>query len=88
MLDYLDTDTHFISTYDRQSSDSIIPVAAFVAKRIATLKNSFVTSTDADEKNEIIATLLFHQSTLLILCLSFFTESPELTDIAKEIFRK
>ena len=81
-------DTHFIPTYDRQSSDGIIPVVAFVAKRIATLKKSFVTSTDADEKNEIIATLLFHQSTLLMLCLSFFTESPELTDIAKEIFRK
>ncbi len=87
MLDDLDTDTHFFPTYDRQSNESIVPIVMFVAKKIATLKKSFATSTDADEKNEIIATMLFHQSTLLILCLSFFTESPELTDIAKEIFR-
>ena len=87
MLDYLDTDTHFILTYDRQSNESIVPIVAFVAKRIATLKKSFVTSTDADEKNEIIATLLFQQSILLILRLSVFTESSELTGIAKDIFR-
>jgi hypothetical protein len=80
-------DTHFIPTYDRQSNESIVPIVVFVAKKIATLKKSFATSTDADEKNEIFATMLFHQSTLLILCLSFFTESPELTDIAKDIFR-
>ena len=80
-------DTHFIPTYDRQSNENIVPVSLFVAKKIATLKKSFATSTDADEKDEIVATILFHQSTLLILCLSFFTESPELTDIAKEIFR-
>ena len=87
MFDYLDTDTHFIPTYDRQSNESIVPIVAFVARKIATLKRSFATATDTDEKNEIVATMLFHQSTLLILCLSFFTESPELTDIAKEIFR-
>jgi hypothetical protein len=80
--------THFIPTYDIQSNESIVPIAAFVAKRIATLKKSFATSTDADEKSEIVAMLLFHQSILLILCLSFLTESPELTDIAKEIFRQ
>ena len=80
-------DTHFIPTYDRQSNESIVPIVVFVAKKIATLKKSFATSTDADEKHEIFATMLFHQSTLLILCLSFFTESPELTDIAKDIFR-
>ena len=79
--------THFIPTYDRQNNESIVPIVSFIARKIASLKKSFVTSNDADEKNEIIATMLFYQSALLILCLSFFTESPELTNIAKDIFR-
>lgn len=87
MFDEPDADTHFFPTYDRQSTENIVPVAVFVARKIASLKKSFVTSTDADERNEIIATMIFHQSVLFLLCLSFFTEATELTDIAKEIFR-
>lgn len=82
-----DDDTHIFPTYDRQSTESIIAIATFVGRKIAGLKKSFATSTDADERNEIIATMIFHQSVLLLLCLSFFAESHELTDIAKEIFR-
>jgi len=88
MLDDLDTDTHFFPTYDRQSNESIVPVVVFVARKIAGLKKSFATATDADERNEIIAAMVFHQSVLLLLCLSFFTEATELSNIAKEIFRK
>jgi hypothetical protein len=88
MFDEPDADMHFFPTYDRQSTENIVPVAVFVARKIAGLKKSFASSTDADERNEIIAAMVFHQSVLLLLCLSFFTESTELTDIAKEIFRK
>lgn len=80
-------DTHLFPTYELNKNESIIPAAAFVAKKIVALKKSFSSSTDADEKNEIKTMLLFHQSALLLLCLSLFTEEPELTDLAKEIFR-
>lgn len=81
-------DTHLFPIYDRCSNESIIPIAAFIAKKIVALKKSYATSTDADERNEIIGMLIFYQSALIILCLSFFTEASELTDLAKEIFRK
>jgi hypothetical protein len=81
------SDTHLFPTYDRQTSESIIPIATFVAKNIVALKKSFSTSGDADEKSEILATLIFHQSALLLLTMSFLAEENELTDLAKEIFR-
>lgn len=80
-------DTHLFPIYDRCSNESIIPIAAFIAKKIVALKKSYVTSTDVDERNEIIASLMFHETTLMLLSLSFFTEASELTDLAKEIFR-
>jgi hypothetical protein len=49
------SDTHLFPIYDRATNDSIAPIAAFVAKKIIGLKNSFATSSDADEQNEIIA---------------------------------
>ena len=80
-------DTHLFPTYDYNNNESIIPAATFIAKKIAALKKSFMTSQDSDERNEIQTMLMFHQSVLLLLCLSFFTEAQELTDLAKEIFR-
>ena len=81
------SDTHLFPIYDRATNESIAPIAAFVARKIIALKKTFVTSNDADERNEIIAMLMFHQSALLLLTLSFLTEETELTDLAKEIFR-
>jgi hypothetical protein len=80
-------DTHLFSTYDRRTSERIIPIATFDAKNIVALKKSFSTSNDADEKSEILATLIFHQSALLLLTMSFLTEETELIDLVKEIFR-
>jgi hypothetical protein len=80
-------DTHLFPTYDQSSNENIAPIAIFVAKKIIALKKSFMTSCDKDEQDEIQTTLMFHQSALLLLCLSFFTEPQELTDLAKEIFR-
>ena len=80
-------DTHLLPTYDQSSNENIAPIAIFVAKKIVSLKKSFMTSQDSDERNEIQTTLMFHQSVLLLLCLSFFTETQERTDLAKEIFR-
>ena len=80
-------DSHLFPTYQINKNESIIPAAAFIAKKIIALKKSFSTSSDTDEKNEIKAMLLFHQSALLLLCLSFFTEENEITDLAKEIYR-
>jgi hypothetical protein len=85
---YADEDIYLFPTYDRQTSESVVPVAAFLGKRIIGLKKSFVTSDDADERDEIIAMLIFHQSALLLLTMSFLTEETELTDLAKENFRK
>lgn len=84
---YMDEHIHLFPTYDRQTSESVVPVAAFLGKKIVGLKKSFATSDDADERDEIIAMLIFHQSALLLLSLSFLTEETELTDLAKEIFR-
>ena len=80
-------DQHLFPTYDHNSSESIIPIATFIAKKIVSLKKSFITSCDSDERNEILSTLIFHQSALILLTLSFFTEETELTDLAKEILR-
>ena len=80
-------DTHLFPTYDQSNNENIAPIAIFVAKKIVSLKKSLATSSDSDERNEIQTLLMFHQSVLLLLCLSFFTEAQELTDLAKEIFR-
>ena len=82
-----DADAHLFPIFERSETESIIPIAAFIAKKIVALKKSFATSTDADEKSEILSTLSFHQSALLLLSLSFLTEEKELTDLAKEIVR-
>ena len=80
-------DTHLFPTYNYHNNESIIPAATFIAKKIIALKKSFMTSQDSDERDEVQTMLMFHQSVLLLLCLSFFTETQELTDLAKEIFR-
>jgi hypothetical protein len=80
-------DSHLFPAYEINNNASIIPIAAFIAKKIIALKKSFATSNDADEKNEIKSMIMFHQSALLLLCLSFFTEEKELTDLAKEMIR-
>jgi len=80
-------DQHLFPTYDHHINESIIPIATFIAKKIVSLKKSFVTSCDSDERNEIQSTLIFYQSALILLTLSFFTEETELTDLAKEICR-
>ena len=80
-------DSHLFPTYEISKNESIIPAAAFIAKKIIALKKSFSTSSDTDEKNEIQIMLTFHQSALLLICLSFLTEENELTDLAKEIYR-
>ena len=82
-----DADTHLFPIFERSETESIIPVAAFIAKKIVALKRSFASSNDADEKSEILAALIFHQSALLLLSLFFLTGENELTDLAKEIFR-
>ncbi len=78
---------HIFPIYDQTEKQSIIPIAEFLAKKIVALKKSYSTSDDSEEKREIIATLTFHQSALLLLALSFLMDSPELTELAKEIFR-
>ena len=80
-------DQYLFPTYDHHSKESIIPLATFIANKIVSLKKSFMTSCDRDERNEILSTLMFHQSALILLTLSFFTEETELTDLAKEICR-
>ena len=80
-------DQHLFPTYDHHNNESIIPIATFIAKKIMSLKKSFMTSCDSDERNEILSTLMFHQSALILLTLSFFTEETELTDLAKEVYR-
>jgi hypothetical protein len=82
-----DKSVHVFPIYDQNENESNIPIAVFLAKKIVALKKSYSTSNDPDEKWEIIATLTFHQSALLLLALSFFVESPELTELAKETFR-
>lgn len=80
-------DMHLFPTYDYHNNESVVPAATFIARKIIALKKSFMTSQDSDERDDIQTTLMFHQSVLLLLCLSFFTETQELTDLAKEIFR-
>ena len=81
-------DQHLFPTYDHHRNESIIPIATFIAKKIVSLKKSLMTSCDNDERNEIQSSLVFYQSALILLTLSFFTEETELTDLAKEIVRK
>lgn len=82
-----DADAHIFPIFERNETESIIPIAVFLARKIVALKKSFATSNDVDEKSEILATLIFYQSALLLLSLSYLTEATELTDLAKEIFR-
>lgn len=82
-----ESNQHIFPIYDQTERQSIIPIAEFLAKKIVALKKSYSTSDDSEEKREIIATLIFHNSALLLLSLSFFAESPELAELAKEIFR-
>ena len=80
-------DQYLFPVYDRDTNESIIPIASFIAKKIVALKKSFMTSCDKDERDEIQTMLMFLQSALLLLTLSFFTEEQELIDLAKEIYR-
>lgn len=82
-----DDHTLLFPMIERRETENIIPIAVFLARKIAVLKRSFATSNDGDERNEILATLMFHQSALLLLSLSFLTEETDLTDLAKEIYR-
>lgn len=82
-----ESNQHIFPIYDQTEKQSIIPIAEFLAKKIVALKKSYSTSDDYEEKREIIATLIFHNSALLLLSLSFFVESPELAELAKETFR-
>lgn len=85
---YLPENDYYIPAFEENNIQKIIPIAAFIGKKIKANKIAFITSSDADEKTEINASLSMCQSALCLLCLAYISESDDLVEIAKEIIRE
>ena len=85
---YYDDNDFIIPTYQENNVEKIIPIAAFIGKKIKANKIAFITSTDGEEKTELLSTMVLAQSSLLLLCMAYFAENNDLVEIAKEIIRE
>ncbi len=79
--------SHFFPSLPNEKTESTVPVAQFLAKKMRNFSTSFRTSTDSDERLEILQAMVLCSSSLMLLSLAFFTESPELIEAAKETYR-
>ncbi len=81
------TASHCFPSLPNEKTESVIPLAEFLAKKMRTL-NSFHTSTDSEERLEIIQATTLCAGSLMLLSLAFFTESQELIETAKQTYRE
>lgn len=84
---YEDND-FIIPAWQENNIEKIIPVAAYIGKKIKADKIAFMTSTDNEEKTQLMAAMVMCQSSLLLLNMAFMAENNELAEIAKEIIRE
>ncbi len=82
------TASHFFPSLPNEKTESVIPIAQFLAKKMRTLNTSFLTSTDSDERLEIVQAMTLCSGSLMLLSLAFFTESQELIEAAKQTYRE
>ncbi len=79
--------SHFVPSFPNEKAENVFPVAQFLAKKMRNLNTSFHTSTDNEERLEILQGMVLCSSSLVLLSLAFFTESSELIEAAKETYR-
>ncbi len=82
------TASHFFPSFPNEKTESVIPVAEFLARKMRNLNTSFHTSTDSEERLEIIQATTLCSGSLMLLSLAFFTESQELIEAAKQTYRE
>lgn len=82
-----DADTYLFPIFERTETESIVPIVEFISKKIRALNASFRSSTDSDERLEIIESMLLCSASLSLLSLASHHESQQLIDAAKETFR-
>lgn len=85
--DFDHTPSHFIPSFQASAIENVIPVAGFIAKKLRTLNNSFRTSTDYEERQEIMEQMILYSASLSVLHLAYYAESQTLIDASKELFR-
>ncbi len=79
--------SHCFPSFPNEKTESVIGIAQFLAKKMRTPNASFRTSTDSEERLEILQGMVLCSSSLMLLSLAFFSESPELIEAAKETYR-
>lgn len=77
----------FLPLPPHHRTDEIQPIAAFIARKILTLKRSLSTAQDADEKVELAAQMTMCEISIALLVMAFLTEDSSLIETAKDIFR-
>lgn len=87
MFDDFSGGTHLFPAFTNEKVENVIPIADFIAKRLRSLNTSFRTSTDSDERLEIIQGMLVCTASLSLLTLATYHESQQLIDTAKDIYK-
>ena len=68
-------------------ANDIEPIAEFIGRKIVSLRQSLRSSTDLDEKIDIIASLVMCESAISLLQTAYLLKSPALIESAKNIWR-
>lgn len=85
--DFLPPNSHFVPSFPTERTESVVPLAEFISKKLRSLNTSFCTSDDTEERLDIIHEMLTYSASLSLLTLASLTESQTLLDAAKETCR-
>lgn len=64
------------------------PIAEFIKSRLVALNGAFATSTDTNEKHEIVAQMTMCAASLSLLTLGYVAERDSVIEMTRELIRR
>lgn len=80
-------DSGYIPDFPSTRITEIVPIAAFISKKMVVLRNTIASSTDTEEKLDALSQLMLCQSSISILFLAYLTEENIYLEQAKHLYR-
>jgi hypothetical protein len=78
----------YIETLSREHLAEVPKLAEFIGRKIATSHRTFSTSSDEDERMEVLEKITMFNASLLLLVLSSLTEDRTVLETSKTIYRE
>jgi hypothetical protein len=74
--------------FENERLNQLVPLAEFAVSRLVSLQTSLMTSTDTQERQDIVSQMTLSSAAIAVLTLAYLTERPALTEQAKTILKR